>query len=532
MTPPLAMPAAAPALFADLPAPRQAPPPALLPTMRQGLRPGIVRSAFSPEPDDTLLEVMRRVDDPTDPRAIRDLYLSFVETHEPAPDKALSAAWLASRPLRQIDTEMVLSSTAIVAFVKQLFNTFFRDDLYGRRRNADTLMLSSGSVHEEIFGLTSVGKAAVHYALARDWYGYSDSRGRVNARAAIAELENERLGHRAYGPDNVALTMGATQAIASLADMLLGGKPWSGTRTEALCAIPNYPPLVQALARHAPVKLVPLPCAEGATRVDPLLTALRPDTPLVLLQTVINPTGAVVDEIELERLIEAASPNTMILLDESHEFLAVRPLHRTPARARSNVIRISSLSKVWSTPGMKIGWIVAETAVIDRFYEIASTGYGGPPSLFFTLVEVIARFERWDGRQLAEPGQPELAEFDAAYGLTDHNLRTAYATYRLEKTTRERLLSDHRATFTAGLRQAGFDVLPPAASINALAFPPGDAHSYCAFRRMMRETNIACYPAILTFCLGSNALRMTSARPWTELSEALTRIGDAAHSGT
>lgn len=67
----------------------------------------------------------------------------------------------------------------------------------------------------------------------------------------------------------------------------------------------------------------------------------------------------------------------MILLDECHEWLGPKQVF-SKVRAASNVIRVSSLSKNWSAPGVKAGWIMADAAFIASYYEYASTSFGGP----------------------------------------------------------------------------------------------------------------------------------------------------------
>ncbi|MFD9706407.1 pyridoxal phosphate-dependent aminotransferase [Lentzea sp. NPDC059081] len=490
----------------------------------------IAARALTAEQDDTLfvpyagdrtLDVFARARNPADPFELRDLFLGRVE-HELGPASLrpeLARAWRQSRHRRDVTADEVYHSRAAVRFVKELFNFYFRDDVYGALAG-DHLLLSSGSVDEHEWGLPAALKDCLRFALDQDWYGYSDSRGRVPAREAIAAYENALMERDVYTEANVAVTLGGTFTVSNIADYVLTGAV-RGTEP-ALCGIPNYPPLVEAVARRSATRMVPLPSTGGRVSLRPLIDALRPGTPLVLLQTAMNPTGAAVDEAELAQLIQAASPGTMILLDECHEWLGPER-RRSAQRAAPNVIRISSLSKNWSAPGLKTGWIMADRAFVADYYEHASTMFGGPQSFFYTAVEVLARMERWMVTGLAVPGPAELAEFEPSYGLTLDRLSRAYTGYVRERRGRQESLTVLRDATCAGFAEAG-TVTVPAYSINAaVSFPDWD-DSYLAFRSLLDRTGVSTYPAILNFCFDGGAVRVTTARPWTDLREAGDRV--------
>ncbi|MEH1016302.1 aminotransferase class I/II-fold pyridoxal phosphate-dependent enzyme [Micromonospora sp. CPCC 206060] len=476
-----------------------------------------------PSVDDRLLEVFARAVDPDDYMELRDLYLGRVESEIPHGHRPeLAERWRASEVRRKVEAEDVLRSRATVRFVKEMFNWYFRDDLYGEQRGEAEIILSSGAVDEEEWGLPWALKDCIRYALDRDLYGYSDSRGREPARDAVAAYENALIPGEPYARANVALTLGATQAINCLADFVLSGAP---AGDPALCAIPNYPPLVESVARRSSTRLVPLTAVDGRPcSLDPLIEALTPQTPLVLLQTAANPTGAVVCESDLEQLITAADPSTVIVLDECHEWLGPE-VRRTPLRGAPNVVRVSSLSKHWSAPGIKVGWLLASADFIDGYYEYASTTFGGPASFFFTIVEVLARMERWRVERITELDRAHCDEFEAAYGLDVTRLQLAYDSYLLERRAREEELIHIRDRAIEGLTMPGVRVLPARYSINlALNFVDSN-DSYRCFREVLHHTGVSVFPGLLTFCLSGGIVRVTSAQRWTELAAAIERLG-------
>ncbi|MEU5208680.1 aminotransferase class I/II-fold pyridoxal phosphate-dependent enzyme [Streptomyces sp. NPDC020742] len=477
---------------------------------------------FLSDVDERMLSVFDRAADPEDPFELCRLWLGRVDAESGAHATRpwLAEQWRASTVRRSMSPEEVLTSRATVRFVKELFNFFFRDDLYGDLRSDDHLMLSGGAVDEEEWGLPEVLKECIRYALDRDWYGYSDSCGRVQAREAVAAYESARIPGVSYDAGNIALTMGGTVAISTLADFIVSRS--GPASAPALCATPNYPPLVESIACRTATRLVPLPAQDGRMSVEPLLAALSPDTPLVMLQTAANPTGAGVAEEDLVRLLNALSPSTLILLDECHEWLGPRSA-MSPARAARNVIRVSSLSKHWSAPGIKAGWITADRALIAEYYEYASTHFGGPPSFFYTLIEVLARMERWRVTGVRAVGTEQVREFEASYGLTVDRLQDAYLNYASEREAREQSLLLFRDATHARLSEFA-TVVKPRYSINTAVQLPGWDDSYRCFRDLLRETGVSTYPGILNFCFSGGAVRLTSARSWRDIDAAVDRL--------
>jgi aspartate/methionine/tyrosine aminotransferase len=469
---------------------------------------------------DRTVELFERARNPADPFELRDLYIGRVESMlPPAYRSPLACRWTDSRRRRRVDPAEVLSLPTTSRFVKELFNHFFRDDLYGRFRSDENLILSSGSAAEATYGLPQALRQCVGYAMDRDWYGYSDSRGRLDTREAIARLESARVPGARYGTDSIAVTMGGTFAMNAVADFLLHDRP----RSPSLCLAPNYPPLVEAISRRAPIQIVPAEGGGGQTDLGPLIAALRPGTPVVMLQTVTNPTGCRVDEDDLARLIAAASQTTMVVLDEAHE-CAGPAVVRSPLRAAPNVIRLVSLSKSFSVPGLKLGWIVSSPEVGRGFYEYASTSYGGPPSVFALFLEVLARFERWLVEDVCEPTAVQLRELDGHYGVRLDDLRRAFAGYRDERERTERGIVASRQWTEATLAAAGADVVAADHSINVTMRVPGAVDSYEWFRRTLHRTGVAVYPGYLNFLFDDACVRLTSAAAPDVLREGVARL--------
>jgi aspartate/methionine/tyrosine aminotransferase len=476
-----------------------------------------------PHATGALTDVYARAVNPEDPFELRDLYVGRAEAELPGPTPwpHLVERWASSRARRQVSGDDVLVGAATSRFVKELFNFYFRDALYGALRDERTLIMSSGAADESVFGLPGPLRACIDYALDRGWYGYSDSRGRTPSREAIARYETVRSPHSTYTAENISISMGGTFAMSSIADFVLRHRATADG--EALCLVPNYPPLVESIARHCPVRLVPGTSGAGRTDLAPLIEALSPDTPMVMLQTVTNPTGCAVDEQQLERLIEAASPRTVIVLDEAHECTGPR-IECSPFRSAPNVVRLVSLSKSLRVPGMKMGWIVASAAFIADYYEFASTSFGGPPSLFALLVEAAARFERWMLEGVESPSAAHLAEFEKHSGLRLDILGLAYRDYAAQRTVQEEGIAASRRWLEQSLVNLGWDVVTPQYSSNVCARPPAAGDSYRDFRRILAGSGVSVYPGALNLMLDEPGVRFTSAHRPEKLLEVRRRL--------
>lgn len=411
-------------------------------------------------------------------------------------------------------------SRTLISFTKKLFNYYFRNDLYSPHRQRDFLVLSSGSIHEPTFGLPASMKRCLQIALDRDWYGYSDSRGRINARTAVAKLENERTGTTGYDEDCVAISLGGTFAVSSIVDYLAMQLPAG----EAICAIPNYPPLAEALARRMPVRLVETaPGPDDSTSIDKIEQSLTRETRIVLLQTVTNPTGLPVAEAALERLISSLGPQTYLILDEAHDCLGPRR-RLSAARAHANVIRVNSLSKQLAIPGMKVGWVIAAKDLISGFYEYASTSYGGPPSLFYSLVDVYATFEQM---RLAGSGDAEregIRGIADRYDLGRHEAAGWFGGNCAEMIEREADIIGQRQSAVDTLRSAGFNVVSPLYSVNCTLDIIDEHSGYGFYRRVLQDAGVSVYPNVLAFDLLDSSVRVTVGRHPGEFATAIERL--------
>ncbi len=486
-----------------------------------------VLGSFECNPMVDLVEVFERAVNPEDPKELLSLLIGRVDTILPLAsiDSEPANRWKASRARRDVKPEEIAVSPVIPSFFKALFDFYFRKDLYGHWIQREPYILSSGSFDESAFGLPWCLKECIRYALTQNWYGYSDSRGRIQTRAALAELESSiAIGGPSVEPSQIAVTLGTTSATASLADFVSKGRPKHSLK--ALCGIPNYPPLVASIGRLFDTELVFTPLIDGNTSIETLIERARKGADLLLLQAVSNPWGSRVSLADIKRLVEAAPKHCIIVLDMAHDCFGPTGASAAPGAALTelgdNVVLMRSLSKRWGAPGLKCGWMVGSSDIIDEFYTHASTTYGGPPSIFYLLLETFARFEavyRGDG----SIGGQILKHFEPAYQLSQDTIRIAYDDYLASANRFYAGVAERREQAVELLTRDGLEVYSPLYSINV--FVQGTSlPDYAIYRSLIHAQNVSVFPSSLCMLPSCGGIRLSPCLPQSALTSALERI--------
>lgn len=102
--------------------------------------------------------------------------------------------------------------------------------------------------------------------------------------------------------------------------------------------------------------------------IEELKALLQPTTKMILLNNAVNPTGSLLDEATLKQVVALAqSVGAYVLADEVYE-----PLDGTPFTSVADLydkgIAVNSLSKTYSVPGVRIGWVATpDAALADQF---------------------------------------------------------------------------------------------------------------------------------------------------------------------
>ena len=183
---------------------------------------------------------------------------------------------------------------------------------------------------------------------------YGDHLGLPELRAEITADEP------GLEPDDVLLTPGAVTALFLVHTTLLEAG------SHVVVARPNYATNVETpRAIGADVSILDLVYEDGwAVDPDRIAALLRPDTRLVSLTTPHNPTGATIDRETLGAVVALVERHgtARLLVDETYREMTFGEPLPVAATLSDRVISVSSLSKTYGLPGIRVGWLVTRDA--------------------------------------------------------------------------------------------------------------------------------------------------------------------------
>jgi len=205
--------------------------------------------------------------------------------------------------------------------------------------------------------------------------------------SVFAEGNRFVVGHVAarHGvpPEQVIGTTGATAALALVLKALVG------PGDEVLIEHPRFD-LLPALARDAGATVADLPRRAPDYRVDPaeLARLITPNTRLIVLTQVHNPSGAVLDVAELQALgAVAARAGVPILMDEVYADFTGQDVYA--AQLGPQFISVGSLTKVQGLFALKCGWAVASPQMVAAIHAASPQGDLGVSKLAHAVAALV-----------------------------------------------------------------------------------------------------------------------------------------------
>lgn len=209
----------------------------------------------------------------------------------------------------------------------------------------------------ELRALDGRDGAAFYEMIDRQTMNYGWIEGSPGFKSAVASLYEREIPH-----GNILQTNGCTGA--NLNALMAVVRPGDHVVAEW----PTYAPLYE------------IPRALGATvdyweiredlgwmpAIEQLERLVRPDTRLICLNNASNPVGAVLDAEMLGRIAEiAAASGAYVLCDEVYLPLEDTGSFRSMADVYDRAIVTNSVSKTYSVPAARCGWVIADDEVSD-----------------------------------------------------------------------------------------------------------------------------------------------------------------------
>lgn len=186
-----------------------------------------------------------------------------------------------------------------------------------------------------------------------------------NGLPELRELLSNRFGN--FSADDVLITVGAAAALYIVNTSLLN------PGDEILVMHPNYGTNIETpKAMGVNVRYIELKFENGfRTDFTQIEKQINSRTKLISITNPHNPTGVCLSADELNRFVQFAEKNNCYLLvDETYRELQETPLPLA-ASLSEKVISVSSLSKAYGMPGLRMGWIITKNKSLQEIFLAA-----------------------------------------------------------------------------------------------------------------------------------------------------------------
>jgi aspartate/methionine/tyrosine aminotransferase len=321
---------------------------------------------------------------------------------------------------------------------------------------------------------------------------YPPMAGLPELRQAVADHYTRHQGLN-LAAEEVIVTSGATEALAAALLALI--EPGD----EVICFQPLYDAYVPLIRRAGGIpRFVRLSPPEWRIDRAALEAAVTPRTRLILLNNPLNPAATMTSAEDLAMLAEfCVAHDLTAICDEVWEHVTFDGARHLPLIGfpgmRERTVKIGSAGKIFALTGFKVGWMCAAppiARVLAKAHQFLT--FTTPPNLQWAVAEGLATQDGWvqSARDRFQAGRDRLA---------------------------------------AGLRQAGFAVLPSAATyfLSVDLAASGLAMDDVTFsERLVDEAKVATIPVSAFYAEDpvTNVVRFCFVKEAAVLDEAIERV--------
>jgi aspartate aminotransferase len=223
-------------------------------------------------------------------------------------------------------------------------------------------------------------KQAAIRAINANFTRYTATGGTLELREAICERHARDFG-TSFTPAECHVTVGGKHAIFNITQVLIGAGD------EVIIPVP-YWVTYKDVVEYAGGKCALVETCERngfALRAADVERRLTPKTRLIIINSPCNPSGAVLEPEEFERICRLASQRGIHLLtDECYSRLVYDSAPFSAASlpgVKETVIVAGSLSKTYAMTGWRIGYVLAQPPLIDAVLKLQSHVTSNPASI-------------------------------------------------------------------------------------------------------------------------------------------------------
>jgi len=221
------------------------------------------------------------------------------------------------------------------------------------------------------------GKRAIDQGFTK----YTNASGTKALRDAIADRYNRRYNTR-LATENVITGSGGKQELFNLMLALIQ------EGDEVIIPVPfwvSFPDQV-AFAGGKPVFAQTDPDNQYRVRFEEIAAVATERTRAVIINSPNNPTGAVIAESELARIVEwCVARDIFLIYDETYELFVYEGRHASAiawfTQYPDNVIVVNSMSKTFAMTGWRLGYAIAHQDIIATLGKIQSHSTSNPSTI-------------------------------------------------------------------------------------------------------------------------------------------------------
>ncbi|MDQ1899092.1 histidinol-phosphate transaminase [Paracoccus sp. WLY502] len=216
----------------------------------------------------------------------------------------------------------------------------------------DVLKLSS---NENPLGCSDRARAAYATA-AGDLHRYPNT-DHASLRHAIGEIHG-------LDPDRIICGVGSDEVLQFVV------QAFAGTGDEVITTEHGFS-MYPILARMVGATPVTVPESERRIDVDAILAAVTDRTRIVFIANPANPTGTMLTQDEVQRLVDGLPATVLLVHDGAYtEFAGIGDGGAGLVDRYPNVIMTRTFSKIHGLGGLRIGWGYASRQIIDVLNRI------------------------------------------------------------------------------------------------------------------------------------------------------------------
>ncbi|MCD8392168.1 MAG: aminotransferase class I/II-fold pyridoxal phosphate-dependent enzyme [Cloacibacillus porcorum] len=272
------------------------------------------------------------------------------------------------------------------------------------------------------------------YSLHKGRTFYTSNSGLIELREEIARFMKRKYG-LSYDPKHeIVLTVGGSEAIDIALRAILN--PGDEVIYPEPCFVSYEPCILLSDGVPVPIELT----AETEFRLQPeqLEAAITPNTKALLISYPNNPTGAIMEREDLEKLVPIIIKHDLLVIsDEIYSELSYRDRHVSIASLPGMLERtivINGFSKSYAMTGWRLGFACGPAGIIEYMLKVHQFGIMSAPTMsqyaaisalkngdrdICTMAESYNQRRRFLMEAFREMGLPCFEPFGAFYVFPD-----------------------------------------------------------------------------------------------------------------